>query len=108
MTELLTTTLRNRMIAALAFGALAFSAALPAQELPTEATPEVVEDCEHVGTVHGHSGYGKHGGIHWEHIAKGRALRKADNAGASHIVWESGHARGAFNGHVYGNMYDCE
>lgn len=108
MTSFLTTNLRNRIRAVMVLVALAFPMALPAQELPTEASPEVVEDCDHIGTVHGHSGYGKHGGIHWEHIAKGRALRKADSAGATHVIWESGHARGAFNGHVYGSMYDCD
>lgn len=90
----------------LALSALTFSAR--ADELPVEATSDAVEYCESLGMVTGHSGYGKHGGVHWEQIAKGRALRQADSLGATHIVWESARARGAFNGHVTGSAYECE
>jgi hypothetical protein len=94
--------------AILALSALIFSATTLADESPVEATSDAVEYCESLGMVSGHSGYGKHGGVHWERVAKGRALRKADNLGATHIVWESATPRGAFNGHVTGNIYECE
>lgn len=94
--------------AILTLSALMFSATTLAQEAPVEATSDAVEYCQSLGMVSGHSGYGKHGGVHWERIAKGRALRKADSLGATHIVWESANPRGAFNGHVTGNIYECE
>lgn len=108
MSTLFATTLRKMGFAVLASGALIFSTELAARDLPAETTSEAIDDCEHLGSVQAHSGYGKHGGIHWEQIAKGRALRKADDSGATHIVWESAHGRGAFNGSVQGTMYDCE
>ncbi|CAI8812869.1 hypothetical protein [Methylocaldum szegediense] len=86
----------------------AFTLSATADELPVEATADMVEYCESLGMVTGHSGYGKHGGVHWERIAKGRALRKADSLGATHIIWEKARPNGAFNGHVTGSIYECE
>jgi len=99
---------RSTVSAILALSALTFSATTLADEPPVEATSDAVEYCESLGMVGGHSGYGKHGGVHWEQIAKGRAVRKADSLGATHIVWENASPRGAFNGHVTGTIYECE
>lgn len=108
MRKRFTATSRSTVSAILALSALTFSATAPADEPPVEATADAVEYCESLGMVSGHSGYGKHGGVHWEQIAKGRALRKADSLGATHIVWENTSPRGAFNGHVTASIYECE
>jgi hypothetical protein len=108
MSDVISKKVSTFIIATIAVAALGFASALPAQALPAEATLSDVEDCEHLGSLHGHSGYGRLVGTHWEGIAKGRALRKAHNTAATHVIWDHSHGRGAYHGHVYGDMYACE
>jgi hypothetical protein len=75
---------------------------------PAEATYDAVKYCQSLGMVTGYSGYGKHNGAHWKHIAQRRALRQASKLGATHIVWKSLSPLGAFNGYVTGNAYKCQ
>lgn len=81
--------------------------AIAAPKLPHEAHHHTVEKCQPIGVVKANSGYGKHGGVRWESIAKARALKKAHRMGGSHVVWTGHHARGAFNGEMTGQVYKC-
>ncbi len=75
------------------------------QAAPDESHPEAVTKCHFLTDVKGHSGYGKNTG--WQAIARQQALRKAENTGATHVVWQDMRPIGAFNGEAIGRAYDC-
>lgn len=85
---------------------LAAFAAGNASALPHEAHHEAVKHCHFLGNVHGSSGYGKH--PDWKHLAKHRALVKAEKLGGTHVVWHSIRHTGSFNGVADGKAYACK
>lgn len=72
---------------------------------PTEVRADEVDQCTFLGKVTGTSGYGKN--PNWEPIARTYAALKAEKLGASHLVIESKHQIGVFNGEVVLDAYDC-
>jgi len=73
--------------------------------LPVESNPEDVRPCRLIGDVTGTSGYGKN--LRWQPIAKTHAARKAENLGATHIVYIRINPTGAENGEVMASAYLC-
>lgn len=73
--------------------------------LPTEARLSALVDCRFLGKVEGFSGYGKNND--WHRLAEGFALQRADNIGASHVVWERFISVGVFNGYAVARAYSC-
>lgn len=74
--------------------------------MPDEVDAAAVEKCQFLTHVKGNSGYGKNSG--WQVIAKHHALKKAQETGATHLVWKDLRPLGAFNGEAIGQAYHCE
>ncbi len=72
---------------------------------PSEVKESVVKDCNFLGKVEGSSGYGKNTG--WQPLAKSAALHRAEELGASHVVWQQMIPVGAFNGIAVARAYGC-
>jgi len=90
---------------------LAFIFLLLSIPLTSKAQPQVVEmasvkNCHYLNKVEGSSGNGKNN--NWQSLAKYSALSRADQLGASHVVWDRFYTVGAFNGVVIANVYDCD
>jgi hypothetical protein len=64
-----------------------------------------IVNCRYLNDVEGSSGYGKN--MNWQSLAKYSALNKAEELGASHVVWENFYPVGGFNGTVTGKAYIC-
>ena len=90
----------------LAFIFLLLSIPLTAKAQPQVAEMASVQNCHYLNKVEGSSGYGKNN--NWQSLAKHSALSRADQLGASHVVWDRFYAVGAFNGVVIANAYDCD
>jgi hypothetical protein len=78
--------------------------------LPSKAQPQVtemasVQNCHYLSKVEGSSGSGKNN--NWQSLAKYSALSRADQLGASHVVWDRFYPVGSFNGIIIANAYDC-
>jgi len=91
-------------LAALAFFALACLAAT-AQAQPRESKDADLRSCRFLSRVSGDSGYGKNNG--WQALAKYQALQRAENLGASDVVWDRLTPVGAFNGTAEARAYLC-
>ncbi len=72
---------------------------------PSEVKESAVRDCNFLGKVEGSSGYGKNMG--WQPLAKSAALHRAQELGASHVVWQRMIPVGAFNGIAVARAYGC-
>jgi hypothetical protein len=72
---------------------------------PIEVSASNVQNCRYVDSVEGSSGYGKKSG--WQSLAKSSALTKAEELGASHVVWERFEPVGGFNGTATAKAYNC-
>lgn len=81
------------------------SSMVPALAVPVESSDRETSSCRFISRISGDSGYGKN--RNWQEVAKVAALREADRAGASHVVWDRFTAKGAFNGFAEGKLYFC-
>lgn len=72
---------------------------------PDEVSETAVKDCQFMGKVEGSSGYGKNWG--WQPLAKSHTLQRAEQLGATHVVWQQFIPVGAFNGVAVARAYDC-
>ena len=72
---------------------------------PREVQERAVGECQFLGKVEGSSGYGKNPG--WHPLAKASALRRAENLGASDVVWQRMIPVGTFNGIAVARAYRC-
>lgn len=97
----------NRKFIMKAVLTVALSVCFPAlsMALPTEARLSALENCQFLGKVEGFSGYGKNND--WQRMAEGSALQRAENLGASHVVWERMISVGVFNGYAVARAYSC-
>ena len=64
-----------------------------------------VQNCQYLDNVEGSSGYGKK--LNWERRAKHSAMSRAEQLGASHLVWIKLNDVGVFNGSAVGKAYNC-
>lgn len=67
-----------------------------------------VSDCKFLGDVQGFSGWGKAARRAWANKAKHQALRKADDLGATHVVWTRLPKRYGSDPYAYGGAYYCD
>ena len=72
---------------------------------PTETRLSKVENCQFLAKVEGSSGYGRK--YNWLRHAKASAIERAENAGASHIVWEKMIPVGVYNGRAIARVFNC-
>lgn len=72
---------------------------------PRQVNDTEVSSCRLLGRVSGDSGYGKNND--WRVIAKYKALQRAEQLGASELVWDRFTSVGAFNGQVEARAYAC-
>lgn len=73
---------------------------------PKETVATDIKNCRYLKDVDGESGYGKNN--NWKIIAKYFAIKKAEEIGASHIVWHKIYYVGAFNGIITAKAYQCK
>jgi len=78
---------------------------LTSKATPQEAIAEEVASCHFFDTIEASSGYGKK--FNWQSIAKEAAFQKAEELGASHLVWDRFNPIGAFNGVAIARLYKC-
>ena len=64
-----------------------------------------VKHCRFLGTVEGNSGYGKN--PRWETTAQWYAQKKAEELGATHMIFTQMKAYGAFNGKADAKAFAC-
>ncbi len=72
---------------------------------PIESTENDVKNCQYLKDIEGKSGYGKD--YNWKANAKYFALKKAEEIGASHVVWKKFESVGAFNGVATAKTFQC-
>ncbi|MCX7108330.1 MAG: hypothetical protein NTV66_12295 [Methylococcales bacterium] len=90
----------------LAFIFLLLSIPLTSKAQPQVAEMASVQNCHYLNKVEGSSGYGKNN--NWQSLAKYSALSRADQLGASHVVWDQLYSVGGFNGVVIAKAYNCD
>lgn len=62
-------------------------------------------NCQFLHDINSNSGYSKHS--NWKRHTTHKALIKAEQLGATHLVIDTTESIGAFNGKVHGNAYKC-
>ncbi|MCX7085598.1 MAG: hypothetical protein NTY69_08670 [Methylococcales bacterium] len=72
---------------------------------PYETIQTELKNCQFLKDIEGKSGFGKN--YNWKVLAKHSALKKAEEIGASHIVWKEFSSIGAFNGTATAKAYQC-
>ena len=72
---------------------------------PIESSENDVKNCQYLKDIEGKSGYGKD--YNWKANAKYFALKKAEEIGASHVVWKKFESVGAFNGVATAKTFQC-
>lgn len=70
-----------------------------------ETTQTELKNCQFLKEIEGKSGFGKN--YNWQALAKHSALKKAEEIGASHIIWGKFNSIGAFNGIATAKAYRC-
>ncbi len=85
---------------------LLFSVSTSSLAQPLEVAASDVQSCKYIDEIEVSSGYGKK--TDWQSLAKYSALTRAENLGASHVVWERFISIGAFNGIAIAKSYNCE
>lgn len=95
---------RSCMKLAILLSVLGVSSAVLAS--PQIAESQSIQSCQYLQDIEGSSGYGKN--YNWTVLAKHSVLTKAEELGASHIVWERFYPIGAFNGIAVAKVYHCK
>lgn len=72
---------------------------------PVEVSEAEVKQCRLLSKVTGTSGFGKK--LSWRPAAKASAIRKAEAAGATHVVFQGVRAVGIFNGVAKAEAFAC-
>lgn len=67
-----------------------------------------VGGCQYVGDIRGFSGWGKAARSAWKDKAKHQALGKADELGATHVVWTRLPKSYGSDPYAYGEAYYCD
>jgi len=86
---------------------MSLSVYLPSMSMakPIEARLSTLGNCQFLGKVEGSSGYGRK--YDWLRPAKSSAIQRAENLGASHVVWERMVPVGVYNGHAVARVFSC-
>ncbi|NOR69124.1 MAG: hypothetical protein GQ532_05425 [Methylomarinum sp.] len=72
---------------------------------PILADISSTSNCHFLHDINSNSGYSKH--INWKRHTTHKALLKAEQFGATHLVIDNVESIGAFNGKVHGKAYKC-